>query len=870
MSNYKKQAVVVYGNGYPIVPINRGSKAPYIKGWQDTDFTPDAITAGVGIKCGIGPVPLCAVDIDVTDADLAGRISSLYQDMAGYTLERVGQAPKTMLLYRAAAAGWTKAASAWFSEEPWVLNDKNVWETAGTPQRVEILGKGQQFVALHEHPDTHKPYEWVDMLGGIEGTPADELAVISEAMVMRFLEVADQMVEDAGMFMKPDSLPNTTKSLSHIADSDNFLAGAKVGLSIDDARTYLEHLGSDDHDLWIKIGMALKSEFGDNPDAFVLYDDWSSRSASYNGSEEIQDKWDRFSSEPGAVTAKTIIKLGNAATLRHNRELRHAVLADYLSDITNSVDIYSLTDEVLPRLGDKVDTTDVVTIKAIKDAALAKSKELGYPLNLKEIDAKLGIRKEVSSEMITKASQFSEDGNAQRMIADCLHTIMYVPENKNWYEWETYYWRVVDQVYIQRKARDSVNNMISEGAALGMLSGDDLLDFIRSSHRLQTYRNMVGIAQADENVLVRVTELDANKNLFGVGNGAIDLLTGKLVPSNPLDRITIASQVNFVAGADCPVFKQTLSDVFFGDADMIEFFQRLMGYTMLGNPTEHFFVIPYGAGANGKSTIFGAISDVFGDHAKTADSSTLLGGGGGGGNAGGPREDILRLMGSRFVYVSEPDDGGVLKEGLVKGMSGGDTMAARGMHAKATIEVKPTWTVFMPTNHKPIIKGVDLGIWRRILPIPFERNFENDPDVVKDLRRNEKLAEEQSGILNWLIEGALSYQKNKMQVPQKVVEARAAYRDDMDLLADWLDECCEIGPSEFAANDALFSSWRAYGEANGEMKAINNSRSLGRRLAAKGFETFKNAHGIRGRGFDGISVKIPDAAQGFDDLSLIE
>lgn len=868
MTNYKNQAITVYNNGYPIVPINKGIKAPRVKGWQEKDFRPSDISCGVGIKCGIGANPICAVDIDVTDAALAENLSSLYEDMAGYTVQRVGQAPKTMLVYKAADAGWSKATSQWFSECEWTLNDKNEWVTEGTPQRVELLGKGQQFVALHEHPDTLKPYEWVDMLGGIETVAAAELATVTEELALNFLEVADQMAADAGMFMKPDSM-RKNKSLVHLADEDNFLLDVKVGMSLEEASGYLEHLASDDHDQWIKVGMALKSEFGESVEALNLFDEWSSKAQNYGGYDLVADKWARFSSgSNGGVSIKTLIKLGNAAKLFHDRHVRSAMLEDYLSDIKNAVDMFELVDEVLPRLGSKLDLGDIVIIKAVKDATIIRAKELSQPLTLKDIDSALGIRKEITNDTIARAVLFSEEGNAQRMIDACRHTIMYVPEHNTWYEWSTYYWSAVDPAYIEARARISVSTLASDSNLIGTFGGEEILAFIQNSSRAQTYRNMVAIAKTDESVLVSVRALDADKNLFGVGNGAVDLTTGKLRPANPLDRITIASEVDFIATAECPIFEQTLSDVFFGDEEMITFFQRLMGYTMLANPTEQLFVIPYGGGANGKSTIFGAISNVFGAHAKTADSSTLLGGAGG--NAGGPREDILRLRGSRFVYVSEPDDGGVLKEGLIKGMSGGEAMAARGAYAKSTIEVIPTWTVFMPTNHKPIIKGVDAAIWRRIMPIPFDRNFETDPDVVRDLDRNAKLAKEQSGILNWLVAGALEYKLKGLKVPQKVLDAKAVYRDDMDVLAEWLDMCCVIGPDCHASSEALFASWRTFAEANGELKTIANSRSLGRRLASKGLETFKNKYGIRGRGFEGIAIRVPDGAQAFDDLSLVD
>ncbi len=155
----------------------------------------------------------------------------------------------------------------------------------------------------------------------------------------------------------------------------------------------------------------------------------------------------------------------------------------------------------------------------------------------------------------------------------------------------------------------------------------------------------------------------------------------------------------------------------------------MIGYIALGQPKESIILIPYGSGNNGKSTIFKSIALALGDYAKTANADTFLGDGRS--NSGGAREDILRLRGSRFVYSTEPDEGKELKEGLIKAMTGGEALPARGLYARHTVEVQPTWTVVMPTNHKPIIKGDDYGIWRRIMLVPFTRNYDDDPTIKK-------------------------------------------------------------------------------------------------------------------------------------------
>ena len=687
-------------------------------------------------------------------------------------------------------------------------------------------------------------------MGGLESVAASELPVLTEDDVAAIIASFEDAAIDAGLNVVEGSArkPGVRANV----DPDDFTAGAKVGLTRDEAAALLEHLDASDYDRWVQVGMALHHEFDGDADALALFDDWSATASNYSDSDDVAKRWESFGG--GGITARTLIKWGNEASAKHEREGKHNALKAYIADVESSSDVFELADDVLVAIGGLLNKNDVVTIKAVRDAAVKKSKDLGYPLTVKEIEAKLGVKRDRSQDELESQTSRTEFGNAQRMLGDHKDAIMFVAETESWYVWEGNYWRRASQTDIERLAKMTLTDMVKDFDAFGIMNKEEQFDFIKHSLNARMVTNMVKLVRSENGVLTSITELDNNKMLFGVANGAVDLSTGKLIAADPRDRITIASDVSYSPRAKCPVFEQTLHDVFSGDKDLIEFFQRLIGYTMLGAPNEDLIVIPYGSGSNGKSTVLGAIRDVFADHAKTAANETFMGSKFGG-SSGGPREDILRLMGSRFVYVSEPDENSALREGLVKAMTGGEAMPARAAYARTTVEVMPTWTVFMPTNHKPIIKGDDHGIWRRILPIPFERNFDKDPDVVKDKDRGEKLANEKEGILAWCVHGALEYQRMGLGIPAKVQEARDEYKADMDLLADWINDCCEIGPKNWAGSTEIWKSWEQYASERGELRYIPNARSLGKRLSSRGFNSFKNAHGYRGRGFNGIAVK---------------
>ncbi len=452
----------------------------------------------------------------------------------------------------------------------------------------------------------------------------------------------------------------------------------------------------------------------------------------------------------------------------------------------------------------------------------------------------------------------TEFGNAERMLDRFGDGLMYVPEIEKWYAWTGVYWRVAADVELAHLAKETIRALPDE--IEGLQSDEERIEFFKfcaACQKAAMVSNMIKLASSDPRVVVPVAELDAHRHLFGVANGAIDLRTGALLAPEKAHRITIMSPVEYDPGAAAPWFERTVADVFFGEAEQIEFFQRLVGYALLGDPREDVLAIPFGGGSNGKSTVLGAVRAAFGGYAKAASAETFLSGGGPGGNAGGPREDLLRLRGARFVYVSEPDEGSELREGFVKGITGGDPMPARGIHAKATVEVLPTWVTFMPTNHRPIVKGDDYAIWRRLMLVPFTRNFDTDPDVKKDPQRAERIGAELAGVLAWCVRGALAYQQHGLRPTASIAAARDSYRADMDLLGDWLAECCEEGPAHAATSEELWSSWKHFAERRGELRFISNSRTLGRRLAARGFLQVKNLGAQRAqRGFAGIRVAV--------------
>ena len=153
-----------------------------------------------------------------------------------------------------------------------------------------------------------------------------------------------------------------------------------------------------------------------------------------------------------------------------------------------------------------------------------------------------------------------------------------------------------------------------------------------------------------------------------------------------------------------------------------------------------------------------------------------------------------------------------LDEALIKDLTGGDTISARFLH-KEWFDFKPTHALWMYGNHKPRIKGKDEGIWRRPLLVPFTVMI---PEGRRDKRLKERLLEERSGILNWVIAGCLMWQKEGLAVPPLVREATERYREESDSVQEFVNERCVRNREKETKSSAVYESYKRWCDGIGD------------------------------------------------------
>ena len=244
-------------------------------------------------------------------------------------------------------------------------------------------------------------------------------------------------------------------------------------------------------------------------------------------------------------------------------------------------------------------------------------------------------------------------------------------------------------------------------------------------------------------MILPVEKIDADPLLLGVRNGVIDLRDQTFRPARKEDYVTKRANVDHDPQATCPNWEAFLETIH-PDRAMIPYIQRCLGYMLTGLTGEEVMFIFWGGGANGKSTMRETMFSLMGDYAMAADAGLLIAKK----QQGGATPEVARLHGRRLVTINETEAGDVLAEARVKFITGHDTISARRLY-EDDFDFAPTHKTILTTQHKPIIKGTDEGIWRRLHLWAFLHTF---PKEERDVTfRGRVLMPELPGILNWAL-----------------------------------------------------------------------------------------------------------------------
>lgn len=354
---------------------------------------------------------------------------------------------------------------------------------------------------------------------------------------------------------------------------------------------------------------------------------------------------------------------------------------------------------------------------------------------------------------------------------------------------------------------------------------------LRSNRRIE---NALACSKfVDGSITISETQIDQNPFHFPCGNCVIDIRVGDGQPGRPRDFEFKSSPVDFKGPrTPCPQWEQFLSEVFNGDKCLIDFFQRLMGYCLSGHRMEHILIIFWGKGRNGKSTMVHVLQHIFGSFAAPVQSELLLDQGKSRSSAS-PSPDIMSLKGLRIAFASETDQNRKFAVSRVKWLSGGDLLVGRYPHGRDEVVFNPSHTLILSTNNKPHVPFDDFAFWERCVLIPFTLSFvdrepsaPNERNAIKGL--SDRLLAEASGILSWILRGALEYFRQGLDPPESVRNATLNYQKEEDPLTEWKQEYCNIEDGLWDYASKLYDSARDWWRDNVSEKKELTQTQFGR------------------------------------------
>ena len=405
------------------------------------------------------------------------------------------------------------------------------------------------------------------------------------------------------------------------------------------------------------------------------------------------------------------------------------------------------------------------------------------------------------------AENHTDSGNARRLVARHGPDLCYVSE-WGWMVWDGARWKRDTTGEAHRRAKETARAMLREAAE----ENDSKRRDAAVKHALATesargITNMLAMAASEPEIAAEPAAFDREHLLLNVANGTIDLTTGELREHRREDLITRLAPVEYDPDARSERWLRFLREVMKGRQQLEEFLQIAVGYSLTGETSEQVLFFLHGRGSNGKGAFIRTIEAMLGDYARTADFSAFL-------EQRGERipEALADLTGARFVPASEPPRDRRFAEGMVKNVTGQDTLSARFLR-KDRFTFRPRFKLWLSANEKPPIHGTDEGIWRRILLIPFELQVTRDR--IDDTLERDLQGAELPGILAWAVEGCQRWLEQKLPIPDEVRLATAAYREEMDTIGGFLAECCELddhATESFVALHERFNGWASKGE----------------------------------------------------------
>lgn len=426
-------------------------------------------------------------------------------------------------------------------------------------------------------------------------------------------------------------------------------------------------------------------------------------------------------------------------------------------------------------------------------------------------------------------SPFTEIALAERFVKRHPN-LRYVAAWGKWMWWTGERWQPDDTLHVFDLARVLVKDV----AATINRKKD-----AKETSNAKTVAAIERLAKADRRIAATADQWDTDPWLLNTPDGVVDLRTGQLRPHRPEDYMTKTTAVGPSKRCPTPLFTSFLKTISKDDAEHILYLCRMSGYFLTGVTREQALFFGHGPGGNGKGVYVKTMSGIMKDYHTQANMDMFMA-------SKNERHltDLAGLQGARLVTATETERGRQWAEARIKTLTGEDKIRARFMR-QDEFTYEATYKLFMIGNNTPRFEGgVDEAMRRRLQMIPFiVKILEPDNEFAN------KLKAEWPGILQWMIDGCLEWQRTGLTPPPTVLAATSEYLAEEDTIIAWIDDKCERNAAHFEPTTALFASWSAWAKASGE--TVGSRKDFKKSIIAHGCKPDRVA---AARGFKGLRI----------------
>ena len=466
-------------------------------------------------------------------------------------------------------------------------------------------------------------------------------------------------------------------------------------------------------------------------------------------------------------------------------------------------------------------------IKGLKDKGLDE-----IAGHVKKLQRMANIFDDDDDSDLLKILKEGEVGIAKHLTMLWKNKLRYDTREGRWYQWGSHCWsRISDECTLEsfeplrtlldKKAvifaEKKINAMGRDKQKADQFEAYEksLINALKTIGDVSRRSEILKMCRSEGSYLGFNGAWDEHPYLIACTNGVLNIDTLDFCDGNPGDNVRTSIPIEWNPDAKCPTWEDALFSIFDGNEDVLDYFQRVLGYCISGLNIHHFLWIWEGKGRNGKGLIYRALHHVLSGFITYVDRELLLERKHGR-QSGSPAPDVPALYGKRMAFMVETTENRKFDPGKMKWLTGGDIVSARGMYAKDITQFKSTAKLHLLTNFRPHISGGDYAAWQRIILIPFPLSFVLEPSA--DASRNErqavprieeKIQGEASGILAWLVRGYRKYKTRGINSPACIKEATKEYHKEEDTVGRFVEEKLET----YMGNLLPAGEWyRAYNE----------------------------------------------------------